>query len=221
MSLSCGIHKLLLTICPFYICNLNSKSRYIKKRVKPWHGRSYFFSTPSFLLVWIALSIINTSSACPFDILVGRMNPGMSGVALRYRCSRRSISSMLLSCCISYSTSAPQLSLLSFGLSKSTFQWSQSSVSEMLAGALSWSLSTGWRLILQIQRALNTWVCPPWRSFADKASGKGDVSDNLNTAARTGCNSVHDDLTISSLSEMYPTAVIGLFWARDFILGKK
>jgi len=120
-------------------------------------------------------------------------------------------------CCALYRSHRPQRNprLLSFGLSNSPFQFSQSSVSEMLSGALSSSLLTGWCLILRTQRTFKIWVCPPGRSFANKAGGKGDLSDNLNAAAPSCCKSDQDALTISSVSEMYPTAVICLFWARN------
>jgi len=85
----------------------------------------------------------------------------------------------------------------------------------MLSGARSLSLSTGWRLILQIRRTFKIWVLTPGRSFADKAGGKGDLSDNINAAAPSCWKSDQDALTISSVSKMYPTAVIYLFWARD------
>ena len=49
------------------------------------------------------------------------------------------------------------------------------------------------------------------RSFADKAGGKGDLSDSLNAAAPSCWESDQDALMISSVSEMYPTAVICLF----------
>jgi len=122
---------------------------------------------------------------------------------------------MVLSCSISDSTSAAQSSSLSFALSKSPFQFSQSSVSEMFSGALASSLPTGWRLILRIWRTLNICICPPGRSFADRDGGKGDHSDNLSAAAPSCWKSEQDALKISVVTEMYSTAVIGLFWARD------
>jgi len=136
-------------------------------------------------------------------------------MALTSRCSWDSGSWMLLSWSISDSTSATQSSSPSFRLSKSPFQLSQSSVSEMLSGALSSSLWTGWRLILWIRRTFKIWVRPPGRSFADKGGGNGDLSDNLNAATPSCWKSDQDALTISSVSEMYLTAVICLFWARD------
>jgi len=122
---------------------------------------------------------------------------------------------MPLLCSISDSSSATQSSSLVSGLSKSPFQLSQSSVSEMLSGAQSSSPSTGWWLILRIRRTFMIWVLPPGRAFADKAGGKGDLSDNLNAAAPSCWKSDQDALTISSVSEIYPMAVICLFWARD------
>jgi len=105
---------------------------------------------------------------------------------------------------------------LSFGLSLSPFQLSQSSVSEMLSGVLSSSLSTGWQLILQIWRTFKIWVHPPGRSFADKGGGgKGDLSDNMNAATPWCWKSDLDTLTISFVSEIYPMVVICLFWQRN------
>jgi len=75
--------------------------------------------------------------------------------------------------------SAAQSSSFSFGLSKSAFQLSQCSVSEMLSGVLSSSLSTGWWLIHRILRTFHIRVWPPGRSFADKACGKEDLSDKF------------------------------------------
>ena len=111
--------------------------------------------------------------------------------------------------------SAAQYSLVSFGLSKLPFLLSQSSVSEMFSGALSSSLSTGWRLIHQIWRTSNIWVRPPGRFFGDTAGGKGDLSDNINAAAPSCWTSDQDALMISSVSKTYPTAVICFFWAWD------
>jgi len=108
-----------------------------------------------------------------------------------------------------------QLSSLSFGLSKSPFHLSQYSVSEMHSGVLSSSRSTGWRLILQIRWTFNIWVRPSGKSFADKNGGKGDLPGNLNAAASSCWKNGHDALTITSVSEMCPTAVIWLFWAQD------
>ena len=151
--------------------------------MKHWCILSYIFFTPIFLLVSIALTVTNTFSACLIDFRVGRINPETFGAALTSDCSGHSESSMLLSYCTSDSTSATQSSSLSFGLSKSPFQLSQSLVSGMLSGALSSSLLTGWQLILRIRWRFNIWVRSPGRSFADKACGKGDLSVNLNAAA--------------------------------------
>jgi len=66
-----------------------------------------------------------------------------------------------------------------------------------------------------MQQTFITWVCTAGRPFADKAGGKGNLSDNLNAAAPSCWKFDQDGLTISSLSEMYPMAVIWLFWAWD------
>jgi len=183
--------------------------------VKHWCILSNFFFTPLFLLVWIALTVINSFSACLFAFHVGWINRGTFGAALTSRCSAHSGSSMLLSCSRSHSMSSAQSSLLSFGLSMSPFQLSQSSVSEMLSVVQCSSHSSGWPLILRIQQTFNIWVHPPGRSLADKSGGKGDLSDNWNTAAPSCWESDHDALTISSMSKMIPMAVICLFWVRD------
>jgi len=183
--------------------------------VNHWRILSYFFFPPLFLCVSTALTVTNTFSTCLFDCHVGRTNPGTFGAALTSRSSEHSGSSMPLLCSISDSSSAAQSSSLSFGLSQSSFQFSQSLVSEMLLGVLSSSLSTGWQLILRIQRTFNIWGLPPGKSFADKAGGKGDLSDNVSAAAQSCWKGDQDALTISSVSEMYPTAVTCLVWARD------
>jgi len=185
--------------------------------VKHWRILSYFFSTPLFLLVSVTLSFINIFSAWLFDFHVGRICPGTFGAALISRCSGHSGSSMLFSCSISDSTSAVQSFWQSFGLSKSLFQLSQSSVSQMLSGALSSSLSTRWQLILRIRWTFNIWVRPPGKFFADKCGGNGDISDNFNADTPSCRKSDHDAWTITSVSKMYPTGVICLFWARDSV----
>jgi len=204
------IHTLLLTIRTQYISNWNSRSCYIKL-VNHWRILSYFFFPPLFLRVSAAFTVTNNFSACLIDFRVGQTNPGTFGAALTSCCSGHSGCSMPLFCSISDSSSAAQSSSLSIGLSKWPFHCSQSSVSEILSGALSSSLWTGWRLILRIRRTFKIWVRPPGRSFADKGGGKGDLSDTLNAAAPSWWNSDQDALRISSVSEMYPTAVICLF----------
>jgi len=186
-----------------------------KEAVKHCCIPSYFLFTPLFLLISIALTVINTISACLFDFRDGRSNLGTFGVAVTSRCSGNSGSSMLLSCSISDSTSAAQSSSLLFGVSKCPLQFSQSSVSEMRSDALSTSLSMEWRLILRIRWTLNIWVCPPGRSFADKGGGKGDLTDNSNAAAPSCWKSNHNALTISSVSETYSTTVICMCWEWD------
>jgi len=85
----------------------------------------------------------------------------------------------------------------------------------MLSTALCWSRSTRWRLILRIWRTFNIWVRPPGRSFADTGGGNGDLSDNFNAATPSFWKSDQCASKISSVSELLPTALICLFWARD------
>jgi hypothetical protein len=169
--------------------NWNSRSSYIQQLVQDWCILSCFFFTPLFLLVSILSIVTNTFSADLFDYGVGRITPGTFGAADTYPCFGHSWYSIPLSCCIYYSTAATQSTSLSFDLSRSLFQFSQSSVSEMLCGVLSLWLSTAWWLIVQIWQTFNIWVHDPERSFADKAGGKGDLSGNLNAAALSGWKS--------------------------------
>lgn len=137
------------------------------------------------------------------------------GAALISRFSGDSASWRLLSWAIPYSTSTTQLSSLSFGFSEAWFPVTQFSVSAMLPGALSWSLSTGWRLILQIQQTFKIWVRCPGRSFADNGGGNGDISDIQNSAAPCCWKSDSDAMTISAVSGMYPKADICWFSVND------
>jgi len=199
----------------YYISNYNSRSRYIKQLVKHWRILSYIVFTPLFLLVSIALTVVNTFSACLFDLRVGWINPGTFGVALTSCCPGHSRSSILLSCSISDSISAAEWSLLSSGLSQSPFQLNQSTVSKMVSGKLSSSLSSGWRLIIRIQQIFNIWVRSLGKSFADRGGGKWGLSDDSIAAASSCWKSDHDALMIASKSEIYPTVVICLVWAQD------
>jgi len=201
------IHTLLLTIHPSYIPNWNSRSSYIKL-VNHWRILSYFFFPPLFLRVSIPLTVTNTCSAFHFDFRVGQTNRGTFGAAHTSCGSGHSGSSMPVFGSISDSSSAAQSSSLLFGFTKSPLLFSQSSLSEMRSGALSLLLSTGWRLIHRIWRTFTICVYPPGMFSVDKAGGKGDLSDNLNAAAPSCWKSDLDALTISSMSEMYPTAVI-------------
>jgi len=183
--------------------------------VKHWRILSYLYLIPLCLHVSIELTVTNTISAYLFDFCDGRINPGTFGAALTFRSSGHSGSLMQLSCSILESTSAGQLSSPSGGLSMSPFQLGQCSVSVMLSGALSSSLSTGWGLILLIQRTFNIWVHHSGRSFADTGGGKGDLSGNLDASAPSCWKSDQDALLISSVSKLYPMAVICVFWAWD------
>ena len=136
-----------------------------------------------FLIISIALTIRNLILACVFNFCVCQIKLGMFGVAVASRCSGFSWFSMPLSSSISDSTSTLQLSLLSFGLSKSPFQFSQFSVCEMLPDTLFSLLSTWWQSIRSIQHTLNGPICSAGRSFEHQSGGKGDHSDNWNVAA--------------------------------------
>jgi len=180
-----------------------------------WRILSNLFLIPLFLLISIILTVIHTFSTFCVDHHVGRINQETFGAAHTVWCSGVSESSLLSSGSISDPLSAFPSSSLWFGLSMSPFQLSQFSVSELLSGEVSSSLSAGWQWIHLIRRTFNTWVCPPGRSCIDKYGGIGDFSDNLNAAAPSCWKRDQDALTISSVSEMYPTAVICLFWFRN------
>jgi len=185
--------------------------------VKHWCILSYFSFTALSLLTLIGLTFTYTFSACLFDFSVGRIDPGTFGMARPSCCSVHSGFSMLWSCPISVSPSTAQSSSLSFTSYKFSFKWSQSAVSEMISGALSWSLSIGSWLILWICQTSMIRVRPPGRTIVDTGGGKGDLTDNLNAAAPSCWKSDHYALTISLVSEMYPTVVISLFRAHDFL----
>jgi len=206
----------LFHILPWYVSRWHSRSNDIKNLVKI-HRRipSNFFLFPLFILVSIELTVINTFSAIVFDLRVRWINLETFSAALIARCSVVCGSSMPLSRPMSDSLSTSQLSSLSFELSKSAFQWSRFSVSEMLPGAQSSSLSAGWQLIVWIWCTFNPWVRPPGRSFADKPAWTGDLSENLDALAPSCWRFAHDDLVICSLSKLYSMAFIFLFWARD------
>jgi len=179
-----------------------------------WRILAYVFLIPWSLLVSIMLTIINLVSAISFDRVIGPINAGIFCAAHTFHCSGVSESSLLLSSSISDSFSASQSCSLSFGLSKSPIQLSQFWVAEMLSGEQASSLLAGWQSIRLIGRTSNTWVLPPWRSFAHRAGGTGDFSDNENAAAPSCWQCDQDALTISSVSEMYPLDVICVLWAR-------
>jgi len=159
----------------------------------------------------IILIVNQVISTFFFDYGIGWINSGTFGAAHTFHSNVVSESSLPLSCSVSDSSSRSKSSSLLFGLSTSPFQISQLSVSQMLSGELSSSLSAGWWSIHLIQQTFNTGVRPPGRSFADQAGGTGDFSDNLNAAAQSCRKCDQDALRISSVSEMYPTAVICLF----------
>jgi len=171
--------------------------------------------SPCFLLVSIVLTVINTNSACFCDLRVGWINPGTFSAALTSRSSACSGSSSPLASSMLDSLSASQSGSTSFALSNTQSQSRQLSVFKRISGMLSSSPSAGCRTILQIRQTFNTWVPPPRTSCAKEAGGKGDLSDNVNAAAPSRWKFDQDALTISSVSEIYPTAVICMFWVRD------
>jgi len=118
---------------------------------------------------------------------------------------------------ISDSSSTSQSWSLAFGLSKSRFQSIQFLVMEVRSDALSSSLSARWWLILFIRGTFNSWIRPPGKTSADNVGGNSDLSDKLDAAARSCCKFDQDALMISSVSEIYPTAVICSFWVRDSV----
>ena len=183
----------------------------MKLVIIPWRMLSYFFLIPLFLLVSIILIVINAFSAFVFDRRIGPINLGTFSATLTFRCCGVSEYSLPLSSSITDLLSASQSSSLSFGWSKSPFQWSQFSVSEMLSGERSSSLSAGWRSIRLIRRTFNTSVRPPGRFLAEKAGGPDDLSDNLNATTPSCRKFDQDALTISAV---YPTAV-SLFFERE------
>ena len=180
-----------------------------------WRIVSYCLLILLLLQVSTALTFTNTFSSCPYDFHVGRTNLGTFRVALTSHCSGFSGSSMPLSRSIWDSMSAAQSPSLSFGWSWWSFLFSQFSVSEMLSGMLSSSLATGWGSILLIRWTCNAWVHPPGMSCADKTGGKGHLSENLNAATQSCWKSDQNALILSSVSEVYPIAVICLFRAQD------
>jgi len=132
---------------------LTSLWQYISK----WHTRSIninnsLFLILSFLLVLIALNITKAILPSFSNFRVSKMTSGTFGVALRCSCSGISGSLMQLSCSISYSMSASQLSSLSCRLSKWLLKLSQFLAYKTHSCALSLSISIGWHSLLQVGR---------------------------------------------------------------------
>jgi len=147
---------LLLIILPIYFSKWNSRTSNILIQMKNHRPMLFYcFLFPLFLLVSIALTVRINFSAIVFDLRDGRINPGTFGAALTFRRAGVSEFSMTLSRSKSDSSSASQSSSLTFGLSKSPFQLSQLSASEMNQGGQSTSLSIGCRLISLIWHSFN------------------------------------------------------------------
>jgi len=87
----------------------------------------------------------------------------------------------------------------------------------MLSGGLASLHATEWLLLVRIQRTYNMWVRSPWRSFAHKAGGKGDICDHQNAATPLCWKSDQDASMIADVSEIYRTAVISVFSVQDSI----
>lgn len=145
---------------------------------------SYVVLNFLFLLISMLLTGINTLWACFFDHHTGWINPGTSCTAYTFLCSGVSVTSLTLFYSVSYSLFASQLSSLLFGVFKSPFQLRQFSKSDILSDELSSSLSEGWWSIDLIACTYSTCVCPAGRPFAAYAGGRGNLSDNVNRAAR-------------------------------------
>jgi len=180
-----------------------------------WHILSDFFLVPRFLLISIVLTVINSFISFFFDLHVGRINSERFSEEPTFRCSEGSGTSTLLSNSTFNSLSASHSSWLSFGISQSQLQSSQISVAEMCQGAQFWSRLARSRSSRSIRWTFNTSVRPPGQFFAGKPRGKGDLTDNVNAAAPSCWKFGLDALKISSVSEMYPMAVICGFWAQD------
>jgi hypothetical protein len=71
------------------------------------------------------------------------------------------------------------------------------------------------QLILYSWGIFNISVCPPGWFFADKAGGKGGLSDDFNEPPQSHWKSKQDAWMIALVSEIYPTVVICLLWAWD------
>jgi len=87
---------------------------------------------------------------------------------------------------------------------------------QRLSAIQSSSLLAEWQSILLIQQTFNTRVSPAGRSFADNVIGRSEFSDDVNTAAPSFWMFHLDASTFSSAFEIYPTAVIWMFWAQDY-----
>jgi hypothetical protein len=181
---------------------------------KHGHIHCNFFLIHQLLLIINVLTITNTLSAVYFDLQLNRINLETVGTMATFCCAEDSESLTPLFSSISDSLSAPQSSSLLFWLFKFPFQSSQLLVSEMLSSTLSWSLLTRRWSSCVIQWILNTWVRTPGRSSVDNTDGTSDLSDNWNAATPSWWKFDQVILTISSWSEMYPTAVISLFPVR-------
>jgi len=181
-----------------------------------WHILCYLFMIPLSLLISITWTNLNTFSIFFLDNPIRQINPARYGAEPTFRCSGVSEFSLPLPSSIFDSLSASQSFAQSIGLSKSPFQLPRFPVSKMLSAELSWSLSARWLPIHLIRRTFNTCVHPPGRLFADRTGCTGELSNSSNAAALSCWKFYEDALPISSVSEMYLTAVISVFSAPDY-----
>jgi len=168
-----------------------------------------------------------------FALLIGWINLEKLAAALIYHCAAVCGSLMPLSSFISDWLSVSQSSSMSFGSSKSQFQWSQFWVSEMVSGAISRSHLAGWEFIVLISRAFHHWVHCPGRSFADEAGGTGNLSQNsivswgyfdtkyryLGTALDPidlFLGEIHNNL-FSNFCQTFPTLILLLYSSRSLL----
>jgi len=163
--------------------------------------------------VFILVATINSSSVWLIDYCIARINLATCGVAHTSRFSGLTNASMALSSFISKSTFPSQPSSLVFRLSKSSFQFSEFLVLEMHSGALYSSLSAGWKSVLISQQIFDHWARPLERSSVDITGVNVDHSDNSNTAPPSGEIFDQHASMISSVSKMYHTGVLCMFWA--------
>ena len=167
-----------------------------------WHILSDFCLIPKFIFVSIELTITNIFPCFCIDCHGSWINPRTFGAGLSFHFSGVSGSSILLAGSVSDSVFVSQLTSLSLGLSKTQLQSSQVSVTEMLWGVPTSSLSAGCWLILLIRWTVYTWVHPPGRVLEDNTGGTGDLFDNLNAAAPSCWQFDQDPLILCSGSEM-------------------
>lgn len=122
---------------------------------------------------------------------------------------------MALLCSVSNSLCIEQFTARNIGLALSPIPCSQSCVSELISRTVSSSLLISWLLVFRIQQTFNMWIRPPGKVLAGRAGEKWAISSWLDSATPLCWNSYQDELTLSSVSKSYPTAVICMFCAQN------